>query len=212
MTVTTNGTIIVPSTNEKKSRRPGKSRRVNAYAAGRLTASLPSVVATAITVLLTNHQLIGKTRNASGKFSRVGASGISRTPGRNTSAAGLKAVESIQRSGKIVSRQSRITSRCSAACPSRFGIGRGRRAVTTGWAARRLPIVDVPLDEPELEPGQQDDGQRDDDRDRARNADLEVPESLLVQVEDQVYRAIERPAVGQDRDRAEHLVVDKDDG
>src|SRR5215212_3291949 len=107
MTVTTKGTIIVPRTSEKQSRRPGKSRRVKAYAAGRLTASLPSVVTTAITVLLTNHQPIGKTRNASGKLARVGASGMSWTPGRNTSVAGLKAVESIQNSGKTVSRQSK---------------------------------------------------------------------------------------------------------
>src|SRR5215213_4046771 len=158
MTVTTNGTIMVPSTTENKSRRPGNSSRVKAYAAGKLMASLPTVVAMAMTVLLTNHQPIGKTRNASGKLARVGSSGISRTPGRNTSVAGLKAVESIQSSGKIVSRQSRTTSRCRAACPSRRDIGTERRTVTVAWGDARLPIVHVPLDESELNPGQHDDG------------------------------------------------------
>src|SRR5215212_8590659 len=164
MTVTTNGTIMVPSTTENRSRRPGNSSLVKAYAAGRLTASLPTVVAMAMTALLTNHQPIGKTRNASGKLARVGSSGISRMPGRNTSVAGLKAVESIQSSGKIVSRQSRMTSRCRAACPTLRDIGAGRRTATIVWADARLPIVHMPLDESELEPGQRDDGDREDDR------------------------------------------------
>src|SRR5690606_37449604 len=121
----------------------------------------------------------------------------------NTWSASFTAVESIQANGKTVRKHRISTIACAPIFPKRSD---DRDDGDETDVDATLAIMDMPFTEPELDPGQEQGRDEQQHREGRRRPDLEVFETLLVQVVDDVRRALERSAFGHHVDRPEDIV------